>query len=94
MKENICQMNTEYAGRPTTTISLELPVELLEYVNKTAALEGTDAGTIINCFVQQGLINSRATIKRLEFAEHAKDVMQKHGIHQSAINEIFTKLLF
>ena len=94
MKENLCQMNTEYAGRPTTTISLELPIELLEYVNKTAALEGTETGTIINCFLQQGLLNSRAAIKRLEFAEHAKEVLQKQGIHQSAINEIFSKLLF
>lgn len=94
MKEKLCQMNTEYVGRPTTTITLELPVELLEYVNKTADLEGVEAGTIINCFVQQGLINSKAAIKRLEFAEHAKDVLQKQGIHQNAINEIFSKLLF
>jgi hypothetical protein len=94
MKEKLCQMNTEYAGRPTTTITLEIPTELLEYVEKTTALEGSDTGTIINCFIQQGLLNSRATIKRLEFAEHAKDVLQKQGIHQSAINEIFNKLLF
>jgi hypothetical protein len=58
------------------------------------ALEGSDTGTIINCFIQQGLLNSRAAIKRLEFAEHAKNVLQKQGIHQSTINEIFDKLLF
>ncbi len=94
MKERLCQMNTEYAGRPTTTITLEIPVELLEHVNKTAALEVADTGAIINCFVQQGLLNSRAATKRLQFAEHAKDVLEKQGIHQSAIDEIFSKLLF
>ena len=94
MKEKICQMKTEYAGRPTTTIALEMPSELLEYVDKTAALEGSDRGTIIDCFIRQGLLNSTAAIKRLEFAEHAKDVLQKQGIHQSAISEIFNKLLF
>lgn len=94
MKEKLCQMNTEYTGRPITTISLEIPTELLEYVNNTAALEGSETGTIINCFIQQGLLNSRAAIKRLEFAEHAKDVLQKQGIQQSAISEIFNKLLF
>lgn len=87
-------MNTEYAGRPTTTITLEIPTELFEYVDKTAALEGCDTGAMINCYIQQGLLNSRAAIKRLEFAEHAKDVLQKQGIHQSAIDEIFSKLLF
>ena len=38
MKEKLCQMNTEYAGRPTTTITLEIPVELFEYV-ETYALQ-------------------------------------------------------
>ena len=94
MKEKLCQMNTEYAGSPTTTISLEMPVDLLEYVKKTAALEGTDAGTIINCLVQQGLLEGKATIKRLEFAEHAKNVLQKQDIDQSAIDEIFNKVMF
>lgn len=94
MKDKLCQLNTEYAGRPTTTITLEIPAELLEHVNKTAALEGTDAGTIISCFVQQGLIDRKAAIKRLEFAEHAKDVLEKQGIRQSAIDEIFNKILF
>jgi len=94
MKEKLCRMNSEYAGRPTTTITLQMPTELLDYVNKTAALEGSDAGTIVNCFVQQGLVDSRAAIKRLEFAEHAKDVLEKQGIHQSAIDEIFSKIMF
>jgi len=94
MKGKLCQMNTEYAGQPTTTITLKIPTELLKYVDKTAILEGSDTGAIINCFVQQGLLNSRAAIKRLEFAEHAKDVLQKQGIQQSAIDEIFNKILF
>lgn len=94
MKEKLCQMNTEYAGKPTTTITLEMPAELLEHVNKTAALEGADAQTIINCYVQQGLIDSRKAIKQLAFAEHAKNVLEKQGVHQSAIDEIFSKLMF
>lgn len=94
MKEKLCQMNAEYAGKPTTKITLEIPVDLLEYVEKTAALEGSESGTMINCFIQQGLLNSKATIKRLEFAEHAKDVLKNQGIQQGAIDEIFNKILF
>ena len=37
-----------------------------------SALEGTQYQAIINCYVQQGLLNSRAEVKRLQFAEHAK----------------------
>ena len=94
MKGKLCQMNAEYAGKPTTTINLTMPAELFEYVSKTAALEGKDPGTIINCFVQQGLLNSRGAIKRLEFAEHARGVLQKQGIQQGTIDEIFNEIMF
>ena len=94
MKEKLCQMNAEYAGRPTTRITLEIPVDLLDYVEKTADLEGSEPGTMINCFIQQGLLNSKAAIKRLEFAEHAKNVLKNQGIEQGAIDEIFNKILF
>ena len=94
MKERICQMKADFAGHPTTSISLELPVELYESITKTAELEETDANTVINCFIQQGLSESKSVIKRLEFADHAKEVLEKQGVHQSTIDEIFNKLLF
>lgn len=94
MKEKLCQMTAEYAGRPTTTVTLEIPVDLLEHVKEAAALEGSDHQAIINCYVKQGLINSKAEVKRLQFAEHAKDVLGKHGVEPHAIDEIFTKFLY
>ena len=94
MLEKLCQVDTEQASQPTTTVTLEMPVDLFEHVKKTAELDGTDISAVINCFVQQGLITSNAEIKRMEFAEHAKHVLEKQGIEQSAIDEIFTKILF
>jgi len=93
MKELVCHINTAYAGKPTTTINLEMPAELLEQITRTAALEDTDAATIINCFVHQGLENNKAAVKRLEFAEHARKVMKGQGINQETIDEIFIKLV-
>ena len=49
MKELVCHIQAEYAGKPVTTITLEMPTELLEQINRTAALEDTDAASIINC---------------------------------------------
>ena len=94
MKERLCQLQTEYAGQPTTTITLEMPTQMYETVQKSAALEGSDPTTLINCFVQQGLLDSKAVVKRMEFAEHAKEVMKGQGIHQTTIDEIFNKILF
>lgn len=94
MKERLCQLQTEYAGQPTTTITLDMPTELFETVKKAAALEGSDTTALINCFVQQGLLDSKAAAKRMEFAEHARDVLKGQGIHQTTIDEIFNKILF
>lgn len=87
-------MNAEYANQPTTTITLKMPVGLFEQVKGTAVLEECDPSAIINCFVMEGLTSSRAAIKRMQFAEHAKEVLEKHGVHQQAIDEIYRKLLF
>ena len=92
MKELVCHIQAEYAGKPTTAITLEMPTELLEQINRTAALEDTDAASIINCFVHQGVMDNKAAVKRLEFAEHARKVMKGQGINQDTIDEIFIKL--
>jgi hypothetical protein len=92
MKEKLCQ--SEYADRPTTSITLEIPVELIEHVKTAAALEGSDYQTLINCFVQHGLINNQTQIKSKQFAEHAKEVLRKHGVHSDTITEVFTKFLY
>jgi hypothetical protein len=94
MKERICQLNAASVGQPTTTITLAVPVNLLKQVEETAELEGCDVTTIINCLVQEGLNNSSSTIKRMQFADHAKDVLINQGIEQQAIDQIFNKLLF
>ena len=94
MKEKLCQVTSEYADRTNTSVTLEMPVELIEHVKKAAALEGTDYQTLINCYVHHGLINSQAQIKRKQFAEHAQEVLKNHGIHSDAITEIFTKFLY
>ncbi len=94
MKERICQLNAASVGQPTTTITLAMPANLFQQVEETAELEGSNVTTIINCLVQEGLSNSSATIKRMQFADHAKDVLINQGIQQQAIDEIFKKLLF
>ena len=94
MKEKLCQMTSEYAGQPTTTVTLEMPVELFEHVKEAADMEGTEYPTIITCYIQQGLMNSKAEVKRLQFAEHAKEVMEKHRINANVIDEIFSRFLY
>jgi hypothetical protein len=94
MKEKLCQMPSEYADQPTTTVTLEMPIELVENLKEAATLDGTDYQTIINCYVQQGLNNSMTEVKRLQFEKHAKEILEKHGVHSNAVDEILSKIEF
>ncbi|MFH1216573.1 MAG: hypothetical protein V1706_08735 [Pseudomonadota bacterium] len=94
MKEKFCEMTAKYADLPVTSVTLEMPVALFENVKKAASLEKSDYRTLINCYVQHGLINNQAQIKRKEFAEHAQEVLKNHGVRPDAITEIFTKFIY
>lgn len=87
-------MPSEYADQPTISITLEMPVELVENLKEAAALDGTDYREIINCYVQQGLQDSRSAVQRLRFEEHAKEILEKHGVQTTAVDEILDKIQF
>lgn len=94
MKEKLCQIPSEYADQPTVTVTLEMPVEIFENLKEAAALDGTDYKAIINCYVQQGLQDSRSDVQRLKFEEHAKGILEQHGVHTGAVDEILDKIQF
>ncbi len=94
MKETLCQMPAEYAGQPTTSVTLEMPVVLVEKLQEAAALDGTDYRAIINCYIEQGLSNSMPEVKRLQFKEHVKEIMEKQGIQTKSVDEVLRKIQF
>ncbi|TKB25246.1 hypothetical protein FCL47_14400 [Desulfopila sp. IMCC35006] len=94
MKDTLCQMPSAYADQPTATVTLEMPVELVEKLQEAAALDGTDFQAIINCYVQQGLRNSTAEVRRLQFEEHAKKILAKQGVDSGAVEQILHKVEF
>lgn len=71
-----------------------MPVELVEKLKEAATLDGTDYQAIINCYVQQGLSNNMAELKRLQFEKHAKEILAKQGIHSNVVDEILSKIQF
>ncbi len=94
MNETLCQCQTTPDAHERTTITMEIPVGLLKQLQEAAALAGTDYQALLRCYAQQGLINSSAKLKRGQFAEHAREVLKNHGVHSSAIEEIFNKFLY
>jgi hypothetical protein len=89
MKNEICQMTSKFAGQPTTSVMLEIPIELLEQVKQAAALEKSDYQALINCYIHHGLADSQAQVKWKLFTEHAKEVLEKHNVQSDTIAEVF-----
>lgn len=95
MKETLCQCQTTLNENDrATAITVTIPVDLLEQLRKAAALEGTDQQSLLICYARQGLIDSGAQLKRGQFVERAREVLEKHGVQTDVIEEIFSKFLY
>ena len=94
MKETLCQCQTNRGGNDHTSITMEIPVNLLDQLQEAAALAGTDYRALLICYAREGLINSGAQLKRGLFVEHVRDVLEKHGVKTNAIEDIFKKILY
>ena len=95
MKETLCQCQTTLNENDrATAITVTIPVDLLEQLRKAAALEGTDYQSLLICYARQGLIDSGAQLKRGQFVERAREVLEKHGVQTDVIEEIFSKFLY
>lgn len=94
MEKKLCEMTEKYAGQHTTSITVEIPVELLDQVKKAASLEDLDYQALINCYVENGLSKSQTLIRQKEFAEQAEKILKEHGVKAEAITDIIDKVTF
>lgn len=90
MKETLCTTAPECTAQ-TTSVRLDIPVDLLEQIQEAATLDGTSHKSLMVCYILEGLQDSKANVKRMQFTEQAKTILEKHGVHENAIDEIFNK---
>jgi hypothetical protein len=91
MNKKVCQCQTTSGDNASTPLTLNVPVNLLKQLQAAASLANTDIHSLILCYAQQGLIDSSPQLKRQQFLTQAKDVLEKHGVHDKTIEEIFGK---
>ncbi len=89
MKETLCSISPECNSDTMVSVTIDVPTDLLERVQEAASLEGTEYQSLMTCYIQEGVQNSKGDVKRLQFAEQARRVLEKHGVKDNAIEEIF-----
>lgn len=87
MKGTICHCQTTPDMKDSSQLTLNIPLDLLKRLTEAAALDKTDVHALIICYLQQSLEDSSAELKRQQFLTHAKDVLEKHGVHNKTIEE-------
>ncbi|MGV1099744.1 hypothetical protein ACUUL3_10105 [Thiovibrio sp. JS02] len=95
MQEHLCQCQaTSDEQGPTVAMNVEIPVALLDQLKEAATLEGSSPEALLLCYARQGLLGSGALLKRGKFVEHARGVLEGHGVQADAIEAIFSKFLY
>ena len=94
MKESICKIEPTSDEKNRTPLTLEMPVDLMQQLTEAATLADTDVQSLAICYVQQGLTNSSTDLKREQFLLHTKELLAKHGVHDTTDEEILDKFLF
>ncbi|MCP4666699.1 MAG: hypothetical protein GY849_10045 [Deltaproteobacteria bacterium] len=75
--------------RPTTSITMRIPVDVLEDLKRIAPMKGMSGyQALIKFYIGQGLRKDLADVMRQDFAERTKDVLQKYKVPSKAIEEI------
>lgn len=96
MPQPICQcQTTPKEDERITTVTLEMPLGLLKQLEEAAALQGGDYREMLLCFVRDGLDNSSFKVKREQFVKHVREILAKHGIKPTGVDEeVFNKILY
>lgn len=75
--------------RPTTTITLKIPVDVMQDLEKAAEeKEMSNAEALIQFYVGKGLRKDLAEIRRKHSVEQAKQILEKHHIEPKIIEEV------
>ena len=80
---------TPIEERETTTISLQIPCDIMDDLKSVSEARGiTNLESLIKYYVGQGLRKDIGELRRKNSAEYAKKIMGKYNIDPKIINEV------
>ncbi|MBI5248051.1 MAG: hypothetical protein HY912_01030 [Desulfomonile tiedjei] len=79
--------------RPTTMISLRIPVDVLEQLKKVAPAKGMSGyQALIKYYVGKGLREDFDLVRQMESAERLESTLTRMGLKPDQINEVWDAL--
>lgn len=79
--------------RPTTMISLRIPVDVLEKLKKIAPVKGMSGyQALIKFYVGKGLREDFELVRQMESTERLESTLAKLGLKADQINEVWEAL--
>ncbi|MCD6390198.1 MAG: hypothetical protein J7L69_12365 [Desulfobulbaceae bacterium] len=75
-------------------VCLKLPAELMEGLKDVASVSGMTQDELITLYVAEGISNAMPKVKRQLFFNRTKEILAKHNVPSSAVDEIVDKFTF
>lgn len=81
------------ADRPSTSITMRLPVDVLEDLRRVAPLRGVSGYQgLIKLYIGQALRKDLAALREAEAAEVARGVLERHAVAPAVVEEVVNAL--
>lgn len=78
----------------TEKLTLTLPSEIIDDLNKIAAFNNTDREKLVYSYIVDGIAGDSLAAKRKEFSDRAKQSWGKHQEPEKSVEDIFNNLLY
>jgi len=87
-------MTTKTKIRIQETLTLSLPMEIVEDLNKIAQFNNTNAENLVYSYIVDGIAGDSRAARRMRFTEKANETLGKGNRPPKTVEDIFNNLVF
>ena len=76
------------------TVTLTLPIEIVEDLNNIASFNDTNLEDLIYAYIVDGIASDSRAAKRMKFTNKANEALGKNNILPKTVEDIFNGLVY
>jgi hypothetical protein len=87
-------MTTKTKVRIHETLTLTLPIEIIEDLNKIAKFNDTNTENLVYSYIVDGITGDSRAAKRMRFTEKANETLGRSNRPSKTVEDIFDNLVY
>lgn len=78
----------------TIEITVNLPMEVIDDLKSIARVNDIDFEKLVISYLEAGAKQDLPMVRRIDFFEHTKKILEKHNVPSEAVEEITDKFTY